>query len=232
MVNEGTASASEIVAAALQDYDKAIIVGTRQTFGKGTVQNMLDLDRAAGPFHGDKPLGALKLTIQKYYRVTGGTTQLQGVESDIVLPHPYQEIPYGERELDYPLAVDYVEPAVQLEPKSTKPYLRAAQQRIEENPEFAHIADYAKWLKTQQDQTLVPLNYGAYFARETQADAEAKAYDDLLISKDTLAVAFTSSAFERSLDSGKVTEYTRWFKGLSTDIYLGEAFRIVGEMPR
>ena len=117
MVNEGTASASEIVAAALQDYDKAIIVGTRQTFGKGTVQNMLDLDRAAGPFYGDKPLGALKLTIQKYYRITGGTTQLQGVESDVVLPHPYQEIPYGERELDYPLAVDYVEPAVQFEPK-------------------------------------------------------------------------------------------------------------------
>jgi len=125
MVNEGTASASEIVAAALQDYDKAIIVGTRQTFGKGTVQNMLDLDRAAGPFYGDKPLGALKLTIQKYYRITGGTTQLQGVESDVVLPHPYQEIPYGERELDYPLAVDYVEPAVKFEPKISKPYLKA-----------------------------------------------------------------------------------------------------------
>ncbi|MEK9830268.1 MAG: carboxy terminal-processing peptidase, partial [Schleiferiaceae bacterium] len=198
---------------------------------KGTVQNMLDLDRAAGPFHGDKPLGALKLTIQKYYRVTGGTTQLQGVESDVVLPHPYQEIPYGERELDYPLAVDYVDPVV-LEPKLPKPYLKVAQQRIAENPEFARIAEYAQWLKSQQDQTLVPLNYSAYFEREAKADAEAEAYDDLLVSKDSLAVTYTSVAFESSLDSGKVTEYSRWFKGLATDIYLGEAYRIVGEMPR
>jgi carboxyl-terminal processing protease len=232
MVNEGTASASEIVAAALQDYDKAIIVGTRQTFGKGTVQNMLDLDRAAGPFYGDKPLGALKLTIQKYYRITGGTTQLQGVESDVVLPHPYQEIPYGERELDYPLAVDYVEPAVQFEPKESKPYLKTAQKRIAENPEFARISEYALWLKSQQDQTLVPLHYTAYFAREEAAETEAEAFDDLLKSTEVLPIAYAFPGQESTLDSGKVTEYTRWFKGLSTDMYLGEAYRIVGEMPR
>ena len=232
MVNEGTASASEIVAAALQDYDKAIIVGTRQTFGKGTVQNMLDLDRAAGPFYGDKPLGALKLTIQKYYRITGGTTQLQGVESDVVLPHPYQEIPYGERELDYPLAVDYVEPAVQFEPKEPKPYLKTAQKRIAENPEFARISEYALWLKSQQDQTLVPLHYTAYFAREEAAETEAEAFDDLLKSTEVLPIAYAFPGQESTLDSGKVTEYTRWFKGLSTDMYLGEAYRIVGEMPR
>ncbi len=232
MVNEGTASASEIVAAALQDYDKAIIVGTRQTFGKGTVQNMLDLDRAAGPFYGDKPLGALKLTIQKYYRITGGTTQLQGVESDVVLPHPYQEIPYGERELDYPLAVDYVEPAVQFEPKEPKPYLKTAQKRIAENPEFARISEYALWLKSQQDQTLVPLHYTAYFAREEAAETEAEAFDDLLKSTEVLPIAYAFQGQESTLDSGKVTEYTRWFKGLSTDMYLGEAYRIVGEMPR
>ncbi len=232
MVNEGTASASEIVAAALQDYDKAIIVGTRQTFGKGTVQNMLDLDRAAGPFYGDKPLGALKLTIQKYYRITGGTTQLQGVESDVVLPHPYHEIPYGERELDYPLAVDYVEPAVQFEPKKPKPYLKTAQKRIAENPEFARISEYALWLKSQQDQTLVPLHYTAYFAREEAAETEAEAFDDLLKSTEVLPIAYAFPGQESTLDSGKVTEYTRWFKGLSTDMYLGEAYRIVGEMPR
>jgi carboxyl-terminal processing protease len=232
MVNEGTASASEIVAAALQDYDKAIIVGTRQTFGKGTVQNMLDLDRAAGPFYGDKPLGALKLTIQKYYRITGGTTQLQGVESDVVLPHPYQEIPYGERELDYPLAVDYVEPAVQFEPKEPKPYLKTAQKRIAENPEFARISEYALWLKSQQDQTLVPLHYTAYFAREEAAETEAEAFDDLLKSTEVLPIAYAFPGQESTLDSGKVTEYTRWFKGLSTDMYLGEEYRIVGEMPR
>lgn len=231
MVNEGTASASEIVAAALQDYDKAVIVGTRQTFGKGTVQNMLDLDRAAGPFYGDKPLGALKLTIQKYYRVTGGTTQLQGVISDVVLPHPYQEIPYGERELDYPLAVDNVEPAIQFEPKEYKAYLSAAQARIAANPEFSRIAAYAHWLESQQGETQVPLQYSAYFAREEAAAAEAATFNDLLKSQEILPVAYAFLGQESTLDSGKAIEYTRWFKNLSTDIYLGEAMRIVGEMP-
>lgn len=176
-------------------------------------------------------MGALKLTIQKYYRVTGGTTQLQGVESDVVLPHPYQEIPYGERELDYPLAVDYVDAAVQFEPKLSKSYLKAAQQRISDNPEFARINEYAKWLKSQQDQTLIPLNYTAYFEREIKADAEAEAFDDLLKSKETLDVTFAYPGQESTLDSGKVTEYSRWFKNLSTDIYLGEAMRIVQSMP-
>ena len=111
LVNEGTASASEIVAAALQDYGRAIVVGTARTYGKGTVQNILDLDRAAGPFNAAlRPLGALKLTIQKYYRVSGGTTQLEGVKSDIVLPHPYENLPFGEREMEFPLAVDNVDP--------------------------------------------------------------------------------------------------------------------------
>ena len=232
MVNEGTASASEIVAAALQDYDRAIVVGTRQTFGKGSVQNMLDLDRAAGPFNTSKPLGALKLTIQKYYRVTGGTTQLQGVESDVVLPHPYQEIPYGERELENPLAVDGVDPAMDKIRHTAKPYVAEAQARIEANPEFSRIATYAHWLKMQQDQTLVPLRYDLYFAREARMEEDSKVYDDLLKSTDTLAVSYAYPGQETTLDSAKVTEYTRWFKNLSTDIYLGEAVRIVQAMPR
>ena len=87
-------------------------------------------------------------------------------------------------------------------------------------------------MKSQQDQTLVPLNYVAYFDREAAAEAEAEAFDDLLKSSDELPVAYAFPGQESTLDSGKVTEYTRWFEGLSTDIYLGEAFRIVGEMPR
>ena len=229
MVNEGTASASEIVAAALQDYGKAVIVGTRQTFGKGTVQTMVDLDRAAGPFYEGTALGALKLTIQKYYRVTGGTTQLQGVESDIVLPHPYQEIPYGERELDYPLPVDYVDPVIQFEPKLSKQFA-SAKARIHSNPEFKRINAYSTWLKSQEDETLIPLNYTIYFDRKAELDREVEAYDDLLVSKDSLAVTFVTPNFQSTLDTSKLEEYTRWFEALSKDIYLGEAYRIVGDI--
>ena len=87
-------------------------------------------------------------------------------------------------------------------------------------------------MKSQQDQTLVPLHYTAYFAREEAAETEAEAFDDLLKSTEVLPIAYAFPGQESTLDSGKVTEYTRWFKGLSTDMYLGEAYRIVGEMPR
>lgn len=232
MVNEGTASASEIVAAALQDYDKAVIVGTRQTFGKGTVQNMVDFDRAAGPFYNGMPLGALKLTIQKYYRVTGGTTQLQGVESDVVLPHPYQEIPFGERELDYPLAVDNVDPAIQLEPKLAKPYLDRARKRVAANSEFQKIETYAEWIKSQQSQTRIPLSYLAFYEREKRADKEVEAFEDLLVSSDSLTVEYATPQFKSQLESSKQEEFDRWFKNISKDIYLGEAYRIVGDIPK
>ena len=107
-----SASASEIFAGALQDYSRAVIVGDKNTFGKGTVQTLLEVGRFMSPF-GFKvaDAGALKLTIQKFYRPSGQSTQLKGVESDVVLPSRYAHLDVGEEALKYPLPYDEVKPA-------------------------------------------------------------------------------------------------------------------------
>ncbi|MEZ4792746.1 MAG: S41 family peptidase, partial [Gelidibacter sp.] len=96
LVNELSASASEILAAAMQDYKRAIIIGSKQTYGKGTVQNVLDLNRMVrNNTNGD--MGALKFTTQKFYRINGGSTQLEGVKSDVIVPDRYSYIDLGEK---------------------------------------------------------------------------------------------------------------------------------------
>lgn len=109
LVNTLSASASEIVAAALQDYGRAVIIGGSHTFGKGTVQMMIDLDRFLAPGLGDlRPLGALAMTIQKFYRITGASTQFRGVIPDIILPESASYLEVGEQYLDHPLPWDTV----------------------------------------------------------------------------------------------------------------------------
>ena len=113
LVNKFSASASEIVAAALQDYGRAIIMGGDHTHGQGTVQTLIDLDQSpwirSGAQYG--PLGALKLTIQKFYRINGGSTQYRGVVPDIILPDRLDPLESGERYLKYSLPWDRINPA-------------------------------------------------------------------------------------------------------------------------
>ncbi len=112
LVNKFSASASEIVAAALQDYGRAVIVGGTHTHGKGTVQTIIDLNENIPLLHLRKydDIGALKVTIQKFYRVNGSSTQYKGVEPDIVLPNLFEHIKSGERNLDYSLPWDAIDP--------------------------------------------------------------------------------------------------------------------------
>tara|TARA_Y100000389_G_C17299738_1_gene432316 strand:- start:187 stop:897 length:711 start_codon:yes stop_codon:yes gene_type:complete len=233
MVNEGTASASEIVAAALQDYGRALVVGTSQTFGKGTVQNILDFDRAAGPFNSSlRPLGALKLTIQKYYRISGGTTQLDGVQSDIILPHPYENFSFGEREMEFPLSVDTVSPAAYdlVSKRNFKKVILKSQNRISANNEFKQIKSYSLWLDTQKSQTNIPLNYRDYFEREQNLDKEIKKYSDVLESKNQLKIDWVDMDARENLDSLDIVKFENWFKTLSRDIYLAEGIRVVNDI--
>lgn len=229
LVDESTASASEIVAAALQDYGRAVIVGTKQTFGKGTVQNMLDFDRAAGPFYAkQQPLGAFKLTIQKYYRVNGGTTQLDGVRSDVVIPDAYQHVPYGERELDFALASDRIAPAVfQAVAPSPKrsAAIAAAQARVNANPEFVRVNEYSDFLRDQQALTGLPLKW-EHFVADRRSDEEAvKRFDrDSERSDTTSAVLITPSKLE------KAEEDRRWLRAVRRDPTIVESMRLLADL--
>jgi carboxyl-terminal processing protease len=110
LVNELSASASEILAAAMQDYKRGIVIGSKQTYGKGTVQTVMDLNRMVrNNTNGD--MGALKFTTQKFYRINGGSTQLEGVKSDVVVPDRYSYIDIGEKDQDNPLPWDKIDAA-------------------------------------------------------------------------------------------------------------------------
>lgn len=247
LVDENTASASEIVAAAMQDHGRALIVGSPQTFGKGTVQTIIDMDRAAGPFyrkHG--PLGAFKLTIQKYYRITGGTTQLQGVKSDIVLPHPYQYISLGERDMENPLAVDNIETLQypQWESSMTDA-IAPANKRIANSASFERIATYATWLRDRDQDSHIPLAWDDYLQSEADYQAEKQRFKNVLKSSDSIRVQGFDVEKVLEIDQDlngdrdlaaeaemKEEKNRRWHKMLSRDLYVAEAMRILQDMGR
>ena len=162
LMNRLSASASEIFAAALQDYGRGIVVGDEQSFGKGTVQTLIDVQRFMPFFAQAREAGAVKLTIQKFYRVKGGSTQLRGVASDIVLPSLTDQEDVGEGSLKNPLGYDEV-PARQFTPAGNVaalvPRLRAtSESRVAANPEFDYVRQDYDRLVTRIEENAVSLN--------------------------------------------------------------------------
>jgi carboxyl-terminal processing protease len=164
LVNRLSASASEIFAAALQDYGRAVIVGDERSFGKGTVQTVLDLGRLMSPFSlGTADAGALKLTIQKFYRVRGGSTQLKGVESDIVLPSLTDNSEIGEGSLKNRLAYDEVAPVKIVDSMAATPLfldeLRArSAQRLVTDAEFRYTIEDMSRVREKIKENVMSLN--------------------------------------------------------------------------
>lgn len=157
LINRFSASASEIVAAALQDYGRAVIVGGEFSHGKGTVQAVVDLDGYVSPMAKSySPLGALKITIQKFYRVNGSSTQYKGVTPDIILPDQFSHLESGEKFLDYSIPWGEVKPVKfdKWKNKEDIKVLRAnSQTRVKKDQKFAHLQDAMKWYKEQKART-------------------------------------------------------------------------------
>ncbi|PLX86137.1 MAG: tail-specific protease [Desulfuromonas sp.] len=165
LVNKFSASASEILAGALQDYGRAVVIGGEHTHGKGTVQSMIDLNRSV-PFPNMvkyKPLGAMKVTIQKFYRVSGESTQYRGIVPDIVLPDTMQHVKSGEKFLDFSLPWDTVDPTEytpwQLPAQALSAVKARSIERVKESEDFVTIAKEAEEAKARREKTLQPLQF-------------------------------------------------------------------------
>jgi carboxyl-terminal processing protease len=233
MVNEFSASASEILAAALQDYDRAVIIGSEQTFGKGTVQNFEDLNQwVRNNEYGD--LGAIKLTTQKFYRINGGSTQLEGVKSDVVTPGRYSYIIVGERDEQFPLPYDEI-PKAEYDKftgyANLSESIKKAQKRVDANPNFKLLDENAKWLSNQREDNDITLNFTAYKERLDRLEKETEKFEALSDYKNTLD--FDMLAYEKALvktDSALGDKREAWIKNLKKDVYVEEAVNVLKDL--
>ncbi|MEM6684585.1 MAG: carboxy terminal-processing peptidase [Bacteroidota bacterium] len=232
LVNELSASASEILAAALQDYKRAIVIGSKQTYGKGTVQNIVDLNRFVRG--SDAKLGALKLTTQKFYRINGGSTQLEGVKSDVVVVDKYSFIDIGEKDQENPLPWDQIDPATYDLWDGYIGYeetIKKSKERMANNAQLKLIEENAKWIKKRREDNIYPLNYAAY-KKEADAD-EAYAKRFKAIAEYNTNLVFKSLPYEELLmqkDSTLQGKRQAWHEDLAKDVYVEEAINVLGDI--
>lgn len=231
MINNFSASASEIFAAAIQDYKRGIIVGSKHSYGKGTVQNVIDLNQfIRGNSYGD--LGALKTTIQKFYRINGGSTQREGVKSDIVFPDRFSYLDMGERDEESALPWDKIEPA-KYQPLNANydNVIANSKKRIAANPTFNLIDENAKWIFERKDENDFSLNLNDFKKEIAVADVKIKKFK--AISDYNNKYVFTSLPDEVALfekDTLLKQKRERWHEELQKDIYVEETLNVISDM--
>lgn len=238
MVNHNSASASEILAGAMQDYGRAVIVGSKSTFGKGTVQNLLPLDRYTPRGYDEyKPLGDIRLTVQKFYRVNGGSNQLKGIVPDVILPDAYSYLETGEKDELYALSWSEIDPAKGYEYKGPlsreviESLKTKSEERIGVNQAFAKLDENARWIKEQQDITRYPLELEAYKSFEEERNQQSKKFREMfdeVIIQDVNNLATDLPKFEK--DEGKKARNEAWVKAVSKDIHIYETLQIMHDM--
>ena len=232
LVNKYSASASEILAAAIQDYKRGVIMGSASTYGKGTVQRIFDLDEALpAELNSIKPIGSLKATTQKFYRINGGSTQFKGVVPDIILPDAFSYLEQGEQEMDYPLKWDEIAPARYRTwndaPKIDR--LRASSQaRVAASPSFQIVEEVAQRMRKRKDETMTSLKLTTYRAEQQEAKDESDRYE--AVQKAATGLTFTPlTADVRALggDTVKINRASRFTKNLKKDITISEAVAVL-----
>lgn len=233
LTNELSASASEILAAAMQDYKRAIIIGGRQTFGKGTVQSFVDLNSFLRQNnYGD--LGAVKITIQKFYRVNGGSTQLKGVESDVVVPDKYKYIDVGERDMPNAMPWDKIEAAKFIPWTNNANFEKAienSKKRIAENAYLKLIDENAQYVKQQQKENVFPLNYEAYKKVIEKNEEQSKKFKAISDYKSDLKFSSVASD-EAKIKTNEDLKLRRdrWHESLQKDVYIDEAVKVLEDL--
>jgi carboxyl-terminal processing protease len=232
LVNQMSASASEILAAALQDYNRAVIVGSTQSFGKGTVQNVIDLNRFLSNSQFD--LGALKITTDKFYRINGGSVQVEGVKSDITIPNRFSFISIGENDEKNPLKWDQIDSASY--EKWDRYYnlnevIISGNDQIEKSQFALLVKENAKWIASKQNPKSLTLNYLEY-KKSQRADKDyLRKFEDIKNYKNELEFDFIANN-EDSIENSKeiLEKRKRWKKGLQSDFQLNEGLKALGKL--
>lgn len=231
LVNNFSASASEIFAAAIQDYKRGVVIGSKHTYGKGTVQNLIDLNELLKKQpYGD--LGALKVTLQKFYRINGGSTQKEGVLSDIVLPDRYSYIDMGERDLEHAMPWDKIDRASYVPYNNDfSPVIKSSRERIQNNPQFVLIDENAKWINQRKDEKKFDLNFDKYEVRQKEIEETAKKFKPISEYKNNLTFVSLPSEIQRvETDSLLKIKRDRWHENLESDVYIEEGVNILRDL--
>ena len=232
LINEMSASASEILAAALQDYKRAVIIGSEKSFGKGTVQNIIDLNKFISNSNFD--MGAIKITTDKFYRINGESVQLEGVKSDIVIPDSYMHIFNGEKDEKNPLQWDKIDAAYYTKWNGFKNInfiTSNAQSRINSNDYHKLISKRAEWIKEQRDNKIIPLNFSSYKDYTDNNSKKNKLFESISDYSNNLNFKLLKTEKEFIMSNKELlSNRNRWHKNLKRDIFISEGINVLEQI--
>ena len=230
MINNYSASAAEIFAAAIQDYNRGIVVGSKHSFGKGTVQVMYSLNDLVRIKEED--FGAIKFTSQKFYRINGGSTQLKGVESDIMFPDRFTYVDIGEKDRENAMPWDKIEVAkFKKFTYNFAPIIEKSNARIQNNEYFQILDQSARWISERQDDNKIPLEYNKFSQRSKEFEQKTKEFNVLKDYKNNLKFLALPDEIELfANDTVLKNKRDRWHKSLASDIYMDEAVRVLEDI--
>jgi carboxyl-terminal processing protease len=233
LIDNNSASATEIFAAAIQDYRRGIIMGTKQSYGKGTMQNTIDLDKF-NPKGAVGNYGSLKTTFKKYYRINGGSTQLKGISSDIYLPHKDNYLNLGERKEEKTLPWDEIS-SVKFKPVNKKDFfddvIKKSIKRVEDNKNFKLIEEYSNWMSSRKEKRIISLNVDKFKFDYDKSEVELVRFVPTVNYKNNLNFNSTLQDLEiEKKDKNLSDKRKEWHIELSSDIYVEEAINVLNDM--
>lgn len=237
MVNELSASASEIFAAAIQDYKRGIVIGSSSTYGKGTVQRPIPFGRPIDFYSSRTEFGAVSLTFQKFYRVNGGSTQLKGVVPDIIMPDTYEYLKIREKDNPNSLPWDAIpqtpyQPWQGITTNNLTEIIKKEQTRISSDANLILLQDNLKWLSKNNDNP-INLQIDQFKQLQKQITSTVNQNNTLLKLKTEMSVQTLEAdkdKFYNNPDKNKGIRYQEWLKLLKQDLQIDASTKIIQEL--